>query len=65
MATSDVHAQDSAGYDATLCGFAYEGACLDGDDEEPIVADRGGMVTCERCRKIIAYCKTFKRNRQP
>lgn len=65
--TDIVHAQGYSGDDRTLCGDAYEGDCTgwaDADDE-PITALSGDMVTCETCRKIISYCKAFKRNRQP
>jgi hypothetical protein len=67
MAKPVVHAQGYGGNDLTLCGDAYEGACT-GDpeeDEEPVLAASGDTVTCETCRAVIAYCKDFKRNRQP
>lgn len=46
----------------TLCGIAWDCNHLDACSEEPDVhfAGPGEAVTCELCRKVIAYCKTFK-----
>lgn len=44
----------------TLCGDAFD-AFESGDADEPIVfAESGQTITCERCRKIIDYCKSLK-----
>jgi hypothetical protein len=58
-----IHADGGNGDDRTLCGDAFEG--IPGDTERPVVAKTGEIVTCEACKQIIDYCKTFKRHRQP
>jgi hypothetical protein len=53
------------GGEFTICGIAFD-AHESGDvDEEVVFADPGQLVTCEDCRRTIAFIKQFKRYRQP
>jgi len=62
-----IHAEGATGNDCTLCGYAIEGLCLDGDTENVVepVARKGQRVTCEQCLTIIDYCHKFKGHIQP
>lgn len=69
--TEVVHAQSLAASDYTLCGLAPE----EKQDEDTIqyddsvglhkTADGGDKITCASCLAIIAYCRSFKSNKQP
>jgi hypothetical protein len=64
------HAPSWSGAGYTLCGMAMELGTGDvdpnNDDEQLyVVAERGEVVTCDTCRVIIDYCKSFKRYRAP
>lgn len=58
-----VHADSWNGDDRTLCGEAFEGE--DGHGSVLLVC-RGQAVTCDLCKRIIAYCQDkFTGNYRP
>jgi hypothetical protein len=61
------HTTNPAQGDYTLCGVAYDCNHLDSCAEEDDVnfAGPGELVTCDRCREVIAFCKQHRRNRVP
>lgn len=65
MSATVTHAQGPDGLDCTLCGLAYEEMAEGMEAEGEQLAEPGAVVTCARCRAVIAYCKTFRRYRQP
>lgn len=53
------------GGEFTVCGLSFD-AHETGDADHPVVmAQSGQTVTCEACRKTIAFMKTFTRWKQP
>lgn len=60
------HGSDTSNSEFTMCGDAFDLDAI-GDPEAPAprFAAQGEVVTCEKCRALIAYCKKFKRFRVP
>jgi len=52
-----IHADSADGDDRTLCGYAWEGSCCDGDTGV-FKVDRG-KINCKSCLAIINHCKAI------
>jgi hypothetical protein len=52
-----IHADDPNEGDRTLCGYAFEGSCCDGDTGV-IEVDRG-EINCRSCLAIIYHSKAI------
>ena len=52
-----IHADDPNEGDRTLCGYAYEGTCCDGDTGVTEVSR--GKINCRSCLAIINHCKAI------
>lgn len=50
-----------------MCGVAWDCNHMDTCADEPDVffAEAGQTIDCADCRKVIAYCKTVKRWKEP
>ena len=61
--TGIVHLGDPASFQYTLCGMSYDAPLEDDNCEvctDDIMVETSDKITCERCIKIIKYCKTIK-----
>lgn len=55
-----IHFEGASADDRTLCGVAFEGACLDGDDF-PLERVESGKVNCSHCIEIVHWCSKVNR----
>ena len=53
-----IHSGRPDGLDMTLCGYAEEGTCIDGDPGELKSVSRG-KISCPDCVGIIRFGKAF------
>lgn len=53
-----IHA-DNAAFDATLCGYAYEGSCVAGDNDSGVEEITRGKINCADCLRIIWHSKSI------
>lgn len=51
-----IHA-DNNSFDATLCGYAYEGLCIDGEGDSGVEPVARGKINCADCLRIIWHCQ--------
>jgi hypothetical protein len=54
-----IHADGSDGAEYTLCGFAYEGACMDDEHDTECVEVTRGKINCAKCLAIVRYAKSI------
>ena len=48
---------DGASFDATLCGYAYEGSCIKGEGDSGVEEVKRGKINCADCLRIIWHCQ--------
>ena len=61
--TGMVHCEDPSNFQYTLCGMSYDAPVEDGNYDvatDNIMVKTSDKITCDRCIKIIKYCKTIK-----
>jgi hypothetical protein len=51
-----IHA-DSPSFDATLCGYAYEGSCIASEGDSGVEEVARGKINCADCLRIIWHAK--------
>ena len=51
-----IHA-DNASFDATLCGYAYEGSCVESENDSGVEEVARGKINCADCLRIIWHSK--------
>lgn len=51
-----IHADSNNGNDYTLCGYAYEGACM-GEGDTGVQEVSRGKINCADCLRIIWHAK--------
>lgn len=57
-----IHVEGATADDRTLCGVAFEGACMKGDNF-PLEKVESGKVNCADCIQIIDWCSKFTNQR--
>jgi len=51
-----IHADNNA-FDATLCGYAYEGSAIQGEGDSGVEEVTRGKINCADCLRIIWHSK--------
>jgi hypothetical protein len=51
-----IHA-DNNSFDATLCGYAYEGSCVSNEGDSGVEEVGRGKINCADCLRIIWHCQ--------
>lgn len=54
-----IHADDPNEGDRTLCGYAYEGSCCEGEGDSGVIEVGRGKINCRSCLAIINHCKAI------
>jgi hypothetical protein len=52
-----IHADVESGDGRTLCGYALEGSCVDGETDTGAEITERGKINCPDCLRIIRHCK--------
>lgn len=56
-----IHANSADGDSRTLCGYAYEGSCFDGEGDSGVHEVARGKINCIDCLRIIWHCEYIPR----
>jgi hypothetical protein len=54
-----IHVSGALNDDRTLCGYAYEGSCMETEGDHGVEPVERGKVNCPMCLTIINYCKSI------
>jgi hypothetical protein len=56
-----IHLQGAIEGDRTLCGYAQEGSCIEGEGDSGFEEVSRGKINCPDCLRIIWYCQDIPR----
>lgn len=60
-----VHLEGAECGDYTLCGDAFEGACMDMEEDMEVSPSSSRIVTCPRCIAVIKHCRGVRFREHP
>ena len=53
---------DNGAFDATLCGYAYEGSCVESEGDSGVEEVARGKINCADCLRIIWHAKNIPKS---
>jgi hypothetical protein len=56
-----IHVDAAHGNGYTLCGYAYEGSCVRGENDSGVEPVSRGKINCVDCLRIIWHCEYIPR----
>jgi hypothetical protein len=54
-----IHVEAPDGDARTLCGYAFEGTCIEGEGDSGVHPVARGKINCADCLRIIHFCQDW------